>query len=137
MVMNRNLIEKLFLDNNCLDGDNLAHILNGVNYQRPFKSLTIAGSSFNEECAEQVLQLLSRNIPNNLEELHLVYTKCVWRATDQLVRNMVGTTYLRKLSLVSVNFNEESFREFIEVVRTTKTLTHLDISWNELLPIHF
>ena len=54
MIMTKNLIDKLFLDNNCLDGNDLAHILNGLTYQQPFKTLIIAGKSntFNEECAE-------------------------------------------------------------------------------------
>ena len=51
MMMNTNLIEKLFLDNNCLDAEDLEQILIGVNHQRPFNSLTISGSSFNEACA--------------------------------------------------------------------------------------
>ena len=137
MMMNKNLIERLFLDNNCLDGDEMAQILTGVNNQLPFKSLTITGNNFNEACAELVLQLLKRKIPENLEELHLIYAKCVWRATDLLVKNMTGKNYLRKLSLVSVGFNEESFYALIEVVKKTKTLTYLDISWNQLVPAHF
>ena len=53
LLMDNSLIEKLFLDNNCMKGDDLAHILNGLTNQKPFKSLTIAGKSnrFNKECA--------------------------------------------------------------------------------------
>ena len=81
MIMQPNLIEKIFLDNNCLEATDLAHIINGLSYQRPFKSITISGSRFNEECTEQVLGLLKRKIPENLEELHLLHVKCNVSAT--------------------------------------------------------
>ena len=137
MIMTKNLIEQIFLDNNCLDADDLAHILNGLNYQHPFKSLIVSGSTFDEECSEQVLQLLKRKMPENLEELHLHHAKCNVKATNLLVKNMCGRNYLRKLSLVSAGLTGESFKALIQVVKTSKMLISLDISWNQLLPEHF
>ena len=50
---------------------------------------------------------------------------------------MKGRNYLRKLSLVASGLNDSSFRSLIEVVKTTKMLVYLDISWNKLVPEHF
>ena len=134
--MDPSLIERLFLDNNCIKGDDLAHILNGMTYQKPLKSLTIAGYSnnFNTECALQVMQLLQRKVPDNLLELHLIEAKCRESATELLLNSMRERTFLRKLSLVRASINDKSFKSLVSVVKSSKMLISLDISWNKLVP---
>jgi len=78
--------------------------------------------------------MLKRKVPDHLQELHLIHTKAVWRATDDLVRHMRQKNYLRKLSLVEAGLNDFSLVNLCEVVRTQKTLVSLDVSWNQLMP---
>lgn len=47
---------------------------------------------------------------------------------------MHGHNYLRKLSLVDAGLSQSSIGALIEVIKTQRTLTSLDISWNALLP---
>lgn len=47
-----NLINKLYLDNNGLDGDQLAAILEGLGYQKDIYNLTVQGSTVNEAAVE-------------------------------------------------------------------------------------
>lgn len=74
------------------------------------------------KAVEQISALLKRRVPNNLQELHLLHAKCVWRATDELVRSMRSRNYLRKLSLVEAGLNDFSMEHVCEVVRTQKSL---------------
>ena len=112
------LINKLYLDGNGLDGDQLGEIVEGLNYQKEIINLTVQGSTMNEQSAEQLVNLFKRRVPDNLQELHLIHAKCVWRATADLCKGMRQRNALRKLSLVESGLNNFSMVHLCEVVRT-------------------
>jgi len=60
------LVSKLYLDQNGLDGDQLAFILEGFGYQKQLVNLTIQGSAVNEATAEQISNMLKRKVPDHL-----------------------------------------------------------------------
>ena len=62
----QNLVNKLYLDQNGLDGNQLAYILEGFAQQKQLYNLTIQGSSFNEAGAEQIANMLKRRVPDHL-----------------------------------------------------------------------
>ena len=72
------LINKLYLDSTGLDGNNLASILEGLNYQNQVFNLTIQSNTINEASAAQIVDLMKRRIPDNLQELHLYHTRINW-----------------------------------------------------------
>ena len=134
LMYNPDLINKLYLDSNGLDGNQLANICEGLCYQKEIFNLTVQGNSLNENTVEHISKLLKRKVPDNLQELHLIHVKCVWSATDALIRSIRQRNYLRKLSLIEAGLNDFSLLHLCEVVRTQKTLMSLDISWNQLMP---
>ena len=83
-----------------------------------FKYLAIQSNQIDVACMEHILHLLKRRLPNQLEELHLIYAKCQWQATHALVQRMKGGNSLRKLSLVDAGLNELSMNELSEVIKT-------------------
>ena len=73
-------------------------------------------------------------MPDNLIELHLIEAKCRESAIELLLRSIKEKTFLRKLSLVRAGINDKSFKSLVELVKSSKMLIHLDISWNKLVP---
>ena len=99
----------------------------------PFTHLIVEGNNINEQAIDVLLHLVKRKIPDNMQELHFIHAKCVWRATNELLKQMKGRNYLRKLSLVEAGLNEFSLKPLTEMVAKQKTLIYLDISWNGLM----
>lgn len=130
-------VQKLFLENNGLEGDHLASILDGVSCQQPFSNLTIQENSFNEACIEPISKLLTRRFPANLSDLHLLFCKISTDSTDKLLDALRQKSQLRKLSLVQVSFSETGIKKMTEIVGTCKSLVALDISWNQIKPAQF
>jgi Ran GTPase-activating protein (RanGAP) involved in mRNA processing and transport len=85
LLLNKTLINKLYLDSNGLDGENLTQILQGIAVQNPMKVLIIQDNMVNEECVEQIAPLFKNRMPNNLEELHILHCKVQFRATEDLL----------------------------------------------------
>ena len=132
-LLTRDLLTRLYLDSNGLDGRQLALILHGLTKQVPFKALVIQNNQFDQMCAEEIQALLKRKMPEQLEELHLIHAKCSWKATHDLCQHL-RRNYLRKLSLVSAGLNDQSLQQLAQVVKSSKTLVSLDLSWNTLTP---
>ena len=132
-LLARDLLTRLYLDSNGLDGPQLALILHGLTKQLPFKALVVQNNQFDQACAEEVHTLLKRKMPDQLEELHLVHAKCDWNATRDLCQHL-RRNYLRKLSLVSAGLNDQSLQQLAHVVKSSKSLVSLDLSWNTLTP---
>jgi hypothetical protein len=44
-------------------------------------------------------------------------------------------SFLKKLELIKANLNDNTVQVLGEVIRTNRTLTHLDISWNAITPM--
>ena len=75
-MLNSNLISKLYLDDNNLDGNQLSLILDGLDNQVTFKFLAIQSNQIDMACVKHILNLLKRRVPNHMDELHLIYAKC-------------------------------------------------------------
>jgi len=78
---------------------------------------------------------LKKRHPENLETLRLSHCKINWQYTNKLVNSVQKNgRFLKKLELVKVNLNEFGVKSLIEAIRTNKSITHLDISWNGIVP---
>jgi len=128
------LITKLTLDSNGLEDKNTCILIEGMAYQQLFKVLTIRDNEVDESCIQALAPVLKRKMPSNLDELHLIDCKISWKTSLALVTNLKQKCYLRKLSLVKASLNEFSIKVLGEALKQMKTLTDLDISWNQLVP---
>jgi len=87
-------------------------------------------------CVQEITNLVRKRQPESLEVLRLSHCKMNWKITKQLLENLKTKSYLRKLELVKANLNEFSIADLGEVVQNARALTHLDLSWNYLPPVH-
>lgn len=85
-MMDPELINKLYLDQNGLDDTQLAIILDGFTYQSQLVNLTIQGNSVDEMTVERIGTMLKRKVPDNLQELHLIHMRASWHITEELLR---------------------------------------------------
>ena len=131
--MAKEFVKQLYLDNNGLHDDELSLILHGLTKQFPFKTLIIQNNDIGKKCVDELHTFLNRKPPTMLEELHLINIKSNFVATLELCKYL-RRNYLRKLSLVDVGLNTESILILSQVVKSSKTLISLDISWNTLKP---
>jgi len=57
----------------------MIEILTGLQSQSgSFKYLTIQNNTVDDPCIEQIINLVKRRLPDNLEELHLYFCKMSW-----------------------------------------------------------
>ena len=54
-----------------------------------------------------------------------------------LLTNLIERSYLRKLSLVEANLNEETMPVLCEFIQTNRCIEAIDISWNKMRPRAF
>lgn len=80
------------------------------------------------------MPLLQKVQPNHLEELRIENCKTSEEIMAQLIEQLNERCYLKKLGLVNVKINEESFDTLCDLVYYSDTLEELDISWAAVRP---
>jgi|LakMenEpi03Aug12_release.lakeMendotaPanAssembly.Ray.scaffolds.fasta_scaffold1433665_1 hypothetical protein len=73
-------------------------------------------------------------MPYHLAELSLYHCKIGWKQTFNLLQGIKIKNQLVKLSLVRAGINEFSIPILENLVKTSKTLKDLDLSWNNMVP---
>jgi ribosome assembly protein YihI (activator of Der GTPase) len=66
------IIEKLYLESNNTNDEMLSNILEGLKNQENFKSLTYKKSKFGDKSIDLIIELMSKPMPSNLDELRIV-----------------------------------------------------------------
>lgn len=70
-------------------------------------------------------------VRHSLRSLHLKHCKMTAKVTHDLLYSFNRTkNYIRSLSLVNVNVNQTNFRELGKMIKNSRHLIELDISWN-------
>lgn len=63
----------------------MAMILQGISSQQRINGLTIQENTLNEACIEPISKLLKNRMPNNIEDLHILFCKMSCQTTHLLV----------------------------------------------------
>lgn len=113
----QDLINKLYLDQNSLDAEQLSHIIEGITQQKRIEVLMISGNAVNETSIQHIGTLLKNRVPDQLQELHFIHAKVVWRATEMLLKQLRQKNCIRKLSLVDAGINDYSMKNLCEFIR--------------------
>ena len=66
-----------------------------------------------------------------LDELHLINTKSSWQMMEKLAKD-IRRNYLQRLSLIQAGLNDHSVVALAQIVKSSKSLISLDLSWNKL-----
>jgi len=109
------VLEKLLLDSTGTDDEMLSHMLEGLQEQSNFKAFTYKKNSLNEKSVRQIVKLLCREMPFNLDELRIINCTISPYATQLLLED-VPETSLRRLSLVKTQMNSQMFRMILELI---------------------
>jgi hypothetical protein len=145
-------LEKLFLESTGTDDKMFAAILEGLVEQTHFKAITYKANALDHLSITCILKMIERPMPSNLDELRIINCKISPAAIKQLVENITRSN-LRKLSLVKAGIagkpqgeakpekaEEETepgsylFDKILTLLRKSRSLVELDISWNRLGP---
>lgn len=64
-------------------------ILEGVMLQTGnFKSLTIQDNEVDEKCVRSIVELASRRLPDQLDQLHIMSCRIGWTETEMLLKGL-------------------------------------------------
>ena len=70
-----------------------------------------------------------------LRSLHLVHCKITAKVTHSLLNSLnQQKNRIRNLSLVNVNLNQSNYLALCQLIRVSRSLQDLDISWNGMQP---
>ena len=125
------VINKLYLESNDTNDESFSYILKGLTDQYNFKSMTYKKNKLDIKSVECILKLISRHVPQNLDELRIVNCAISTKAMTLLLDNLPGTN-LRKLSLVKVGIKGALFDNVLKLIHGSRNVIELDISWNRI-----
>jgi len=112
-------------------------ILKSLQTSKDFKKIAYRNSIFHWRSLRELEPFIDRKIPNNLEELRIEYCKIDPSTTTSLIESLYERRHLRRLSLVNVDFTDESFNCLCWFVLESYHLEQIDLSWNNLRPQNF
>ena len=127
------LLQKIVLSGNGLDDTALATILSGLLHQEFFKIFICRGNSIGSNSAIHLSEFFRRRIPKNIDELRLIECKIASSAIDDLLADL-ASSQIRKVALADAGLTESNFGHILTLVRESRDLVELDISWNSLSP---
>ena len=129
--MTTELLQKLYLDNNGLTDEQLSLVIHGLIKQTTFKVLIIQNNQVGKQSLEEIIELVKRKPPSVLDELHLINTKSSWQMMEKLAKD-IRRNYLQRLSLIQAGLNDHAVVALASIVKSSKSLISLDLSWNKL-----
>lgn len=134
-LLDKNALTKIILDDNGLDDKNLSCLLKGLATQEDVKSIVITRNVIDKKSSAQLVRLLQRGFPKNLDELRITECKVSSAALNSILTAVKEKMFLRKLSIVNASMNEHNNLALVrDIIEQSKMLIDLDISWNELRP---
>lgn len=162
LITNQYMLHTIYLDNNGLNDFEQATIFEGLQTQERIKCIVTKKNQFGEKSLDALKPLILKKNPLHLEELRIIDCQPQPQIISLLSFLTTNTNYLSKVSLVSVAFNEVSFKllltfiqehhqlkdlslafnhfnksdmiELLTVLSKDRKLTNLDLSYNEIWP---
>ena len=146
-------INQIVLDNNGLYDKGLSLVLEALNNLDGIKKVVCKNQmEFQQKSLKQLKTLVRRAAPKHLEELRLTNLRMTSEQTRKVLKYMLSKkqeivdenldyvevrkvkieSHLRKLSLVKANLDNHCLPLVIQLLRESKHLVDLDISYNEL-----
>ena len=94
--------------------------------------LEYSHNSFGQKSLKALLPIICRGqLRHSLQSLHFKHCRMSAKVTGDLLHQFNQTrNFVRSLSLVNVNVNAVNYRELCQLIRGSRHLKELDISWN-------
>lgn len=127
-------INRVIFDNCGIDDEEFAAILSGIKKLKDFKKIIYRRNEFHVKSLAEFKGILSRKIPNHLEEFRLENCKVEPSITEQLIDCLNEKCYIKNLALVNANLTVHSFKKLTKFVEESQYLEMLDMSRNQLRP---
>ena len=103
-----------------------------------FEKFVYKNNIFMEEALGALKPILLKKSPENLLELRLVNLTTELKIIDELLEFMtVLRVQLRTLGLVQLHLSQLAIEKVARFVDESVFLEDLDVSWNDLIPMHF
>jgi len=133
LATQKRLITTVVFDNNGMSDQAMSTVIEGLATQEFTKSITLILNEFGEKSLASLIPILQRKKPKNLEELRLIYCKTNSSVITSLIEEMSEEQcFLKKLSLVNMQLNDNSFRHLQNLIENNRNLKEIDISSNSL-----
>ena len=132
--LDHRVINRMLFNNVGISGDQLAKILQGVAQMHDFKALTYKQGIINKRAIESLVPLMTRPVPNHLEQIQIIDCKVPPTLIEQLLDELLCNSRVKKLALVNLQHSEKSFEKLAIVVKQSIYLRELDISWSNVRP---
>lgn len=125
-----------FFDSNNLSDDDFSVLLDGMNQLSIVSSLTYKHNMFGQASLQSLIPIIRREEAHlALRSLHLVHCKITAKVTHSLLNSLnQQKNRIRSLSLVNVNLNQSNYLALCQLIRVSRSLQDLDISWNGMQP---
>ena len=130
------LFNRIYIDNCGLTDSTSSVLFQGLQNLFQLKSVTLRHVSLGAQFVEQLKGIFAKFFPNNVDELRIENCKITKEDSIELCRALNGECYLKKLSLVQANLDEECILELSYYVENNRYIQDLDISKNQLRSIH-
>lgn len=130
---NPQLFHSIILDSNGCKDDDFIDLLKGMHKLDHVRAITYKRNDFiKTQTVENIIPLLVRRKPTNLEELKIINCRIGGAVTHRLIDALLKQSSLKRLSLVKANLTPASFNELLKFLAESRTLQHLDLSCNSL-----
>ena len=96
-----------------MSGDEFAEILRGLNKLKDVKSITYKRNVLNQEAINELLPILNKRLPRNLEELKFIDVKSSAALNDDMINKLYAGCQIRKLALVNCELSDKTFDTLI------------------------
>ena len=106
--------------------------MNGLRSLKSIKSVVVKHNDVNLKTSKELIVLLERPFPDNLEELRIVSCKINQFVSSQIVSSLADNCMLRKISLTQAELRDVDMPQICKMLNEARFLIDLDLSWNEL-----
>lgn len=110
----------------------LSQIIKGLSYLDNIKQISIENNILLDDSYEQLVPILRRSVPNNLDELRLIGIRTVPLITGKIMESLSDGCHLRRLSIVNGELSDITVRHMCNVVKNARFLIELNISANNI-----
>ena len=126
-------ISQIILNNNGLKDHGLSLIFDGLAHLVGVKKIIVIDNEFGVEALASFRRLVSKK-NTHLDELRLSNCRMRPEITIEVLADIYSTHMptLRKLSIVNGSLNKESLKTLLALLKESKVLMDLDISYNHL-----
>lgn len=122
-------VNRIYFDNCGIKDEDFAAILSGVSNHDDFKSIVYTRNGFDQKSLMAMKPLFKKKIPYHLSELRIADCKMSSKIYASLVSTIYQGCQLVKLALVQAKLSDHCFVDLTNFVKTSSTLTELDLSW--------